>query len=281
VHSLPRAEALTPEALRPHWRGLFTDKVFFSYHRCAGCGMLYAPTYFTAGQLGELYGDMAPNMELVPGDALAATQRGYWDAAKASAPLRGGYLEIGPDLGWVVKHAVAEGDFDRYWLFEPNGAVHPPLIAATSGKPHTISTEMEDLSAVPDGTVGLAVMVHVLDHMLDPIAALSRIHAKLQPGGVLMIVTHNEKSMLRSVMGKRWPPFCLQHPQLYNPASMTDLIRRAGYASATVARSKNYFPLAFLARQAAYAVGLKVKELPLPDMSIGLKLGNMITLARR
>lgn len=281
VHSEQRAEALSPEALRPYWSGLFREKVFFSYRRCTRCALLYAPTYFSPGQLSELYADMAPNMELVPGDSLEATQRGYWDVTRTSAPMDGGYLEIGPDIGRVVKHAAAEGRYDRYWLFEPNQAVHAQLAAATGGRPHTISAAMDDLSIVPDGSVGLAVMVHVLDHLLDPIASLKRIHAKLKPGGMLMIVTHNEKSLLRSVMGTRWPPFCLQHPELYNPASMTELVGRAGYASAAVQRSKNYFPIAFLARQAAYTVGVKLDTLPLPATSIGLKLGNMITLARR
>lgn len=281
VRSEQPGERLSFDELRPHWSGLFKEKVFFSYDRCDTCGLLYAPTYFTPEQLGELYKDMAPNMELVPSDSLEATQRGYWDVTKRSAPMDGGYLEIGPDIGWAAKHAAAEGRFDQFWLFEPNVAVHEQLGASVGGKPHTISTAMDDLSIVPDGSVGLAVMVHVLDHLLDPIASLQRIYAKLKPDGMLMIVTHNERSLLRSVMGLKWPPFCLQHPELYNPESMKQIVRRAGYASAEVQRSKNYFPISFVARQAAYTVGMKLDRVPLPNTAIGLKLGNMITLARR
>lgn len=276
-----RAEGLSLDRLRPYWSGLFKEKVFFSYDRCADCGLLFAPTYFTQDQLGELYADMAPNMDLVPTAALEATQRGYWDATKKVAPLDGGYLEIGPDVGCIVRHAVAEARFDHYWLFEPNLAVHEHLAAATGGKPHAISTAMDDLSIVPDASVALAVMVHVLDHLLDPKATLERIRAKLKPGGVLMIVTHNEASVLRRLMATRWPPFCLQHPELYNPASMKQIVRRASYASVEVKRSINYFPIAFMARQAAYAVCIDLGKLPLPQASVGLKLGNMITLARR
>ncbi len=280
AHSDRRAETLSLDELRPYWSGLFKEKVFFSYDRCETCGLLFAPAYFTPAQLGELYADMAPNMDLVPSAALEATQRGYWDAVRRQAPLDGGYLEIGPDIGWIVRHAAAEGRFDHYWLFEPNHAVHAPLAAATAGKPHDISVEMEDLSIVPDGSVGLAVMVHVLDHLLDPKAMLERIRAKLKPDGVLMIVTHNEASLLRRVMGTRWPPFCLQHPELYNPRSMTGLVRRAGYASVAVRRSTNYFPISFMVRQAGYTIGVDLSRLPLPQTAIGLKLGNMVTLAR-
>lgn len=281
IQSEPCAEAMPLDQLRRYWSGLFTEKVFFSYERCGECGLLFAPTYFTSAQLGELYADMAPNMELVPTDALEATQRGYWETAKKAGPMDGGYLEIGPDIGYIARHAAAEGRFDRFWLFEPNQAVHGQLSAAIGDKPHKISFEMDDLSIVPDGSVGLAVMVHVLDHVLQPKATLERIRVKLKPDGLLVIVTHNEMSVLRRVMAKRWPPFCLQHPEIYNPSSIKELVRRADYASVEVERSKNYFPVSFMVRQAAYTVGLKLDKLPLPRKAVGLRLGNMITLARR
>jgi hypothetical protein len=278
--SSPCAETLPPTALGDHWRGLFKEKLFFSYQRCTGCGLLYAPSYFSGEQLGELYASMAPNMDMVGDDALAATQAGYWQAAKAAGARGGGYLEIGPDIGYIVDRAAREGEFDHFWLFEPNAAVHDALATATQGRPHTISTAMDDLSAVPDGSVGLAVMVHVLDHLLDPLAMLERIRAKLRDDGLLLIVTHNERSLLRTIMGRRWPPFCLQHPELYNPQSIDGLVRRGGFARTEVRRSANVFPLPFLARQAAFAAGIKLPPLPLPALPVRLKLGNMLTLAR-
>ena len=279
VQASKRAESMTLDQLRPYWSGLFKEKVFFSYDRCAGCGLLFAPTFFDQGQLEDLYSAMAPNMDVVPTPALAATQRGYFDTAAKGADLSGGYLELGPDIGWIVRHAEREGQFDRFWLVEPNRLVHAELAAACADKPHDILTDLDDLSPVPDGSIGLAVMVHVLDHLLDPLATLAKVRRKLNPGGRLMIVTHNEASLLRKVMGEKWPPFCLQHPELYNPRSITGLAERAGYGSVKVARSKNYFPIAFMARQAAYTVGLKLDKLPLPKASIGLRLGNMITVA--
>jgi len=279
VQSRQRAEAMTFEALRPFWSGLFKEKLFFSYHRCAACNLLYTPTFFDGPQLSELYSSMAPNMDLVASDAIAATQRGYFDAATMRATLDGGYLEIGPDIGYIVSEAARRGRFDHFWLFEPNRAIHDQLRAAAGGRPATVLPDMDDLSAVPDGSVGLAVMVHVLDHLLDPLATLARIRTKLRPGGTLMIVTHDEQSLLRRVMGVRWPPFCLQHPELYNPTTMWNLLTRAGYGAVAVERSRNHFPIDFLARQAAWTIGLKLNRVPLPSVSIGLRLGNMLTLA--
>ena len=83
------------------------------------------------------------------------------------------------------------------------------------------------------------------------------------------------------LMGRRWPPFCLQHPQIYRPSSIKEMLRRSGYESVDVRRSKNYFPVRFLASQALWAMGVKANRLPLPGGSVGLKLGNILTMATR
>lgn len=279
VRSAQRAEAKSLESLRPFWSGLFKEKLFFSYHRCRACGLLYNPVFFDGPQLASLYSSMAPNMDLVTSDAIAATQRGYFEAAATRAALDGDYLEIGPDIGYIVAEAARRGDFGHFWLFEPNRAIHDQLRRATDGRPATLLPDMDDLSAVPDGSVSLAVMVHVLDHLLDPLAALEQIRTKLRADGTLMIVTHDERSLLRRVMGMRWPPFCLQHPELYNPTTIHNLLIRAGYGEVAVNRSYNHFPIDFLARQAAWTVGLKLDRVPLPAFPIALRLGNMLTLA--
>jgi SAM-dependent methyltransferase len=273
------AEGLSLDELRPYWRGLFQEKVFFTYDRCGGCGLLYAPVFFDQEQLGELYSAMEPNMDAVGTDAIEATQRVYFEEATDGLAVSGNFLEIGPDVGHIVGHAARDPRFDHFYLFEPNNSVHAELAAAAGGKPFTISEHMDDLSAVPDGSVALAVMVHVLDHLLDPRAMLEQVRKKLKPGGRVAIVTHNERSLLRSMMGKRWPPFCLQHPELYNPRSITRLLNSAGYGTVEVHASRNYFPLSFMVRQAAYTAGIKLDRVPLPKTVLGLRLGNIMTIA--
>lgn len=281
VASGRKAETLSLDELRPFWSGLFKEKVFFTYDRCSHCGLLYAPQFFDEAQLSELYSAMAPNMDVVPADAIEATQRGYFDTATKNLGVQGSYLEVGPDVGYIVRMAATQGGFDHFWLFEPNHAVHAELEAAAGEYPSTILSEMTDLSAVPDESVSLAVMIHVLDHLLDPLHMLKQIREKLKPDGRIAIVTHNEHSILRTLMGIRFPPFCLQHPELYNPRSITRLIESAGYRAVEVSRSKNYFPVTFMVRQALYTAGLRVDASVFPSKVVGLRLGNIMTTAKR
>jgi SAM-dependent methyltransferase len=275
-----RAEAMGFDELVPCWNGFFKEKVFFSYLRCPRCQLLFTPVFFSPDQLGELYRGMPPNMESVPESALQRTQRGYFDWLRSNATFEGDYLEMGPDVGLFVRNCVSAGGFGRYWLFEPNRDVAPALTAAMGAEDHVLVHDMTGFDTVPEATLGAAVMVHVLDHLLDPMPTLVELRRKLQPGGKLLIVTHDESSMLRRAFGKMWPPFCLQHPQLFRPETMKTMLATAGFEKIEVKRAKNYFPISFLFQHLLWAIGVKSRHAPSFDgLTVGLRLGNMMTLA--
>jgi hypothetical protein len=273
------AETKSFDSLVPYWNGLFKEKVFFSYYRCGTCGLLYTPTFFRGDQLEQLYAQMPPNMDVVPTASLERTQRGYFDTLAAAAPLKGGFIEIGPDVGLFTRNCVKDGKFDEYWLFEPNRDVEPALKSALGNKKFHIIRDMFGFSQVPDGAASVAVMVHVMDHLLDPVSTLRELKAKLAPGGNVMLVTHDEASLLRRLTGWRWPAFCLQHPEIYNLKTMRKLFEAAGYEVAYQSKTVNYFPVSFLLKQLLWALGLRVNSVPsFGQIAIGLKLGNMLTI---
>jgi hypothetical protein len=275
-----RAEDMAFEALVPYWNGFFKDKVFFSYARCECCGALYAPTFFNAAQLEELYGQMPPNMAEVPLEALRRTQAGYFDALKSCSPLTGGFIEVGPDIGLFTENCAREGKFEEYWLFEPNRDVAATLTKAVDGCKHHVIHDMFGFSHVPDGAASVAVMIHVLDHLLDPVATLRDLRRKLAPGARLLLVTHDEASLLRRVVGWRWPAFCLQHPQIYNPETIRKLLERAGFRVHEQRKTTNHFQVSFLLKHLLWALGMKIRSVPsFGRITVGLKLGNILTIA--
>lgn len=280
IHSDVMAESLGFDALVPCWNGFFKDKVFFSYARCGGCGLLYAPTFFNGLQLERLYSQMPPNMEEVPLEALRRTQRGYFEALKSCSDMEGGFIEVGPDIGLFTENCVREGKYDEYWLFEPNRDVLPALSKIVEGRKSHIIHDMFGFSHVPDHAASAAVMIHVLDHLLDPVATLRELRQKLKPGARLLLVTHDESSLLRRLVGWRWPAFCLQHPQIYNPESMRVLLEAAGFEVLQQRKTVNYFQVDFLLKHLLWAFGMKVQSVPsFGQLTLGLKLGNMLTIA--
>ena len=280
VSSNQRAEDLSYDSLVPYWNGFFKEKIFFSYARCNQCKLLYAPIFYRLDQLEALYGQMPPNMDLVPMTALVKTQKGYFKELKRFSALKNGYIEIGPDIGIFTENCSREGNFDSYWLCEPNREVASALTKSVGNNKFTIIEDMFGFGQIPDQSAGAAVMIQVLDHLLDPVATLSELRKKLLPDAKLLIVTHNEQSLLRKIVGWRWPAFCLQHPQIYNQNSITKLLEKAGYEVNAIEKTRNYFEFSFLLKHLLWAFGIKVKSVPsIFNFTIGLKLGNIVTVA--
>lgn len=280
VSSEVKAEDLDYEKLVPYWNGFFKDKIFFSYFRCSVCDLLFAPVFYRSDQLEALYSQMPPNMDVVPMSALLKTQREYFKELKKKSTLRNGYIEIGPDVGIFTTNCVSEGGFDKYWLCEPNKSVANALSNVVRNHTFAIIEDMFGFSAIPNQSAGAAVMIQVLDHLLDPVTTLTELKEKLLPDGKLLLVTHNEKSLLRKIVRWRWPAFCLQHPQIYNPKSITKLLEESGYKVESINKSKNYFEFSFLLKHLLWAFGFKVGSVPAVfDFPIGLRLGNIITIA--
>jgi len=280
VSSEKKAEEMVYEELLPYWNGFFNEKIYFSYKRCDGCDLLFAPIFYQAVQLKALYAQMTPNMDIVPIDALVRTQKGYFEELKRFSNLKNGYIEIGPDIGIFTKHCSKEGGFDRYWLCEPNKQVTDELSKSVGSNKFSILEEMFGFSQIPDESAGVAVMIQVLDHLIDPVLTLTELKSKLLPSAKLLLVTHNERSLLRRLVSWRWPAFCLQHPQLYNPLSITKLLEKSGYRVESIKNSINYFEFGFLLKHLFWGFGIKVKSVPkIFNFTIGLNLGNIITIA--
>lgn len=280
MSSSMKAELLTFDQIKAYWSGFFKEKSFFSYARCV-CGLLYCPSFFTETQLQSLYKSMSDNTAGVPLSALKKTQKSYFDVFKKNSDLSGHYLEFGPDIGLFTEHCLNQGNFSHYWLNEPNQEVWETLGKKLSGKAHHIFSDMQEMDKIPDRSVSALVMIHVLDHLLDPVGTLEKIKTKLAPGASLLMVTHDEQSLLAKMTKSKWPPYCLQHPQLFNGESITAFLQKMGFNRVTYQKSYNYFPVTYLMKHMLFLLGIKKVWLPrLDQFQLGLKLGNMITTAK-
>jgi SAM-dependent methyltransferase len=283
--SAPPADHAGFAELQDSWRGFFKDrKLFFTYRRCAECGQVYAPRYFTPDQLGALYRQMDDNTGGQPEALMVRTQRGYLDLLRAEAGdlPSGGYLELGPDIGLFTREALKTADFALCWMVEPNLAVHPALEELLRGREHTLLADAAEIARVPDGSLALVVAIHVLDHLLEPQPLLEMLFRKLRPGGAILAVTHHQGSLLARMFGCRWPAYCLQHPQLYASATLERSLERAGFGPVRVRATTNYFPVMYLLRHFLFAAGLGRVSLPeWPGWTVGLKLGNIAAIGRK
>jgi hypothetical protein len=133
-----------------------------------------------------------------------------------------------------------------------------------------------------NGQYDLFIAVHVLDHLLDPYSDLLKINKSMKTGGKAFIVVHNQKSFLAKILGKKWPPYCLQHPQIFDMKSIEILLLKVGFYDVKISRTKNkvsiknlIFMLFEILRMPSFLLRF------VPDVSIGLYLGNILVSARK
>ena len=280
VQAKHAAESMSWEDVRDSFIGLRHDQVFFSYYRCPQCHLLYCPWYFSSEQLSTLYAQMPDNLMGEDKSTASKTQSGYvrWFMKRMSNV--GAFLELGPDIGLVTQEVVAQTMLERMTLVEPNLAVYDELRsnAAGGGKIEIV----QYLDEVRNDDFDLVIGIHVFDHLLDPLKDLKKLATKSAQGAHLGLVVHNEASLLRKFIGKKWPPFCLQHPQLYDPKTLRFMLDASGWKLEKVARSTNYFHLDHIAEMALGVFGLpKSLSKLVPRVETPINLGNMIALGQR
>jgi hypothetical protein len=274
--------SLSFDQVKQYWAGFFKEKVIFDYVRCLECGLLYNKKYFDQDDLNLLYASMEPNMDLVPVSAIEATQYGYFSQFEKFANFDGVYLELGPDVGHFLKFVVNKNKNTAYVLIEPNQLVHGDLASVLSGKCFSLQQSISDLEKIEDNTLTEVVLIQVLDHLIQPAQFLKLVHRKLKYGGSILTVTHDERSFLARLLGKRWPAYCLQHPQVYNEKSIKKLFESSGYFVANISKTKNHFQVGFLLKHIAWIFGLNMNfKWSILNHVVGLRLGNIATIAQK
>lgn len=89
---------------------------------------------------------------------------------------------------------------------------------------------VEDCRRIPDGSIDLATMFHVIEHVENPAAVVKRLAAWLSPGGVLALETPNLDSFdARKFRDTFWGGYHIpRHWFLFTPATLRRLLEDAG-----------------------------------------------------
>jgi hypothetical protein len=272
------AEELAFEEIRLNWVGFRNDQLFFTFRRCLNCQLLYSPVYLTQFQLNELYSAMPDNSAGERRDVLKETQLDYARHSNDKIAPSGQWLDLGADVGFFAEALLEQvrPGLLRIDAVEPNQSVHSELRMRLNG-----GEIYNSIAACHSDTYVGVSAIHVLDHLLELREALNEVRRVLQPEGLLIAVVHNEASLLRRVLQKRWPPFCLQHPQLFSPRSITTMLELHGFEVIRCRKTKNYFTIRHLVE-----VGCDVLKLPkaiarfTPKLRIGFRFGNIQVVAR-
>ena len=261
------------------WASSSRNDCFFDYCRCGTCGLLYNTEYADPSVVDSSYSHMDDNTAGVPRELLTATQRRYLEALEDLAPLEGTYLEVGPDVGLATQLAVEKGSLTKVVLVEPNRACYADLKRITTTTNSEIVASVSDL----DDSVQAdrLVLIHVLDHLTHPREILETLRQRTAKGGLILVVVHDESSLLRRILGRRWPPFRLQHPQLFSRQTLPALLESCGFTVHLLRATANTSSLRHLVRSGLSTLGAEPRWIDrVPQYGVTVRLGNILAVAK-
>ena len=233
----------------PHWLTVTRQHVFgedFRVVRCSGCGLIrtnprpdaewkerfYDPQYNGYLESQSRHFLYAPEPSRV---------RGYHRLLaflQPRTPPRASLLDVGCAAGLFVREAVDRG-------FDATGCDYSEA-AIAYGKEHfgvKIIRSIAELIDAPDNQYDVVTILHVIEHLPDPLKVLRELRRVLKPGGLLLLETVNYRAhyeiekhlkflipiygFLTHRKGLPWVPF--DHLYHWSPQSLERAMEMAGF----------------------------------------------------
>ena len=90
---------------------------------------------------------------------------------------------------------------------------------------------VSQVASIPDDSIGLVRMNHVVEHLYRPRAVLAQLHAKLRGGGLLHLSTPNPDGPGRRLFGQYWLGLDIpRHVILFPPRLLARVLRGIGFS---------------------------------------------------
>jgi len=216
-------------------------EVTTTFGECLSCGLLvqlpipsceqlrsFYPTdyrqYASAPKAGQSKG-LLSRLKEVQSFLFIAKFAKYFSKNKQDA-----ILELGCGGGNLLRQLWKQGYTELHGI-----DLNPDLARIFEGTGiRSRSGDFENESLV-DRTFSVILMSYVIEHFQNPETVLKRCRDALQPGGRLIILTPNPKSLAHAFFGKYWSGLhAPRHTHLFTARSLELLGRSLGYANVQI-----------------------------------------------
>jgi SAM-dependent methyltransferase len=208
-----KAESFSPTNHQP---GQYGD-----LYRCDRCGTVAQPSLPSGDALLELYRHMRDDHYLEEEQGRRATANRLLDAIGARAPS-GRLLDVGCGHGLLLDEARKRGyeveglELSEHAAAHARARLNLPVRAQTVGQ----LTDEPSYNAI--------VLADVLEHLDDPATAIDDCARRLEPGGVLCLVTPDPASRTARLAGASWWGYLPAHTFLLPRSTLKQVLEEHG-----------------------------------------------------
>ncbi len=208
--------------------------------RCQRCGHMQLAPMPEASLLGQAYAAAASEDYVEEEAGQRETARRALGQIEAHAAAAGALADLGCWVGFLLAEAQNRG-----WRAV---GVEPSTYASTYAREQLgLEVIQSELLAAPlsPRSFDAITMGDVIEHLVDPGEALSRIRHWLIPEGILWLSLPDAGSRLARVLGRRWWSVIPTHVQYFTRSSIATLLVRSGFEVLEVTTAPKAFTVAY------------------------------------
>jgi SAM-dependent methyltransferase len=176
------------------------------------------------------------------------------DFLRKHYPQKGKLVEVGSGFGYLLEFFKHDG-WDVLGI-EPNRGVS--RYAQTQLGLDVMPVILET-AQLPDASVDVLVMLHVIEHVPDPLATLKEVYRVLKPGGIVVLETPRYDTWLFKILGKRERSLsCEGHIYFFTTDTLQKMANKAefktlktDYVGRSLTLDRLFYNLGVLSKQAS------------------------------
>ena len=187
-------------------------------------------------------------------------------------------LEIGAGTGILLELLKKEGFINLIGV-EPSAAA---ILAAPKYRREWLQESIFEENNFKPNSFDIICCFMTMEHVYDPGEIARSAFNLLRPGGVFVTVTHDYKSLVNKLLGKRSPIIDIEHMQLFSSKSIRYLFAKNGYEDISVRDFKNNYALKYWFRLTPFPQYFKsimlsfMKIVGVDNIKFSINVGNII-----
>jgi 2-polyprenyl-3-methyl-5-hydroxy-6-metoxy-1,4-benzoquinol methylase len=199
-------------------------------YRCLACRLVHWGQTWGAAEMAQRYHDYYTGK---PSEYDPITEKRYHTVLDRFEQLTspGTLLDVGCGMGHFMAVAEARGWKAVGLEVSASGVQLLERIKAERGLRFEVRNGDISGADFPAESFKAVSLVEVLEHLSDPMACLKKIHALLEPGGILYLTTPNFDSLSRLALAGRWRAVRAEHLCLFNARTLRVCLSSAGFTS--------------------------------------------------
>jgi 2-polyprenyl-3-methyl-5-hydroxy-6-metoxy-1,4-benzoquinol methylase len=258
------------------------DAYHYEMVRCNRCNLLFANSIYDDDMVNKLYSDSAFDYE----NELLGLKKTYTKCLMSGMAIlsnKNRMLDIGCGNGFMLEEAIKVGWKNVTGIELSSKAID---CANINIKQRIINKPFYS-KYFNENHFDLIFSAMVIEHFTDINRFFSDVNKILRPGGVQVIIAHNESHFLSKLLKNKHPIINDEHVSVFSPKTLEKILQKHNFEIISIKSLKNYYPIKYWLKmlpinsKAKSIINKCLNKSNMGMKQIGIKAGNIVALVKK